>query len=104
MSETQTPITVLILDKEYRVTCEQEERESLIDTARFLDDRMRDIRKAGRVIGTERIAVMAALNIAHELLEQRSSKSSDVQNISRRIQNLQEKIEIALNSSNQLEL
>ncbi|WP_177420745.1 cell division protein ZapA [endosymbiont of Lamellibrachia barhami] len=104
MSETQTPITVLILDKEYRVTCEPEERESLIDTARFLDDRMRDIRKAGRVIGTERIAVMAALNIAHELLEQRSSKSSDVQNISRRIQNLQEKIEIALNSSNQLEL
>jgi cell division protein ZapA len=65
---------------------------------------MREIRQSGRVIGTERIAVMAALNIANDLLISQKSKDDTTQSITRRIKSLQEKIEIALNSTNQLEL
>jgi cell division protein ZapA len=104
VSESQRPVTVHILDKEYRVSCTQEEYDSLLESARYLDERMREVRKGGRVIGTERIAVMVALNIAHELLDLKNNKSSDTQAISRRIQSLQEKIESALHSNKQLEL
>lgn len=94
----------MILDKEYRIACDPEERESLLQSAHLVDERMREVRNTGRVIGTERIAVMVALNIAHELLDLKQHKSDDTQVISRRIQSLQEKIELALNTSNQLEL
>ena len=104
MSSDTLPVTVHILDKEYRISCPAEERESLLESATFLDSQMREIRQGGRVIGTERIAVMAALNIANDLLAIQKTKDDGTQNISRRIQSLQEKIEIALNTTNQLEL
>jgi cell division protein ZapA len=104
MSESTLPVTVNILDKEYRISCSPEEEASLLESARYLDERMREVRKSGRVIGTERIAVMVALNITHELLEMRHNKSNDTQSISRRIQSLQDKIESALNANKQLEL
>lgn len=104
MSSNQLAVTVNILDKEYRISCLPEERESLLQAAAFIDGQMRDIKQAGRVIGTERIAVMAALNIANDLLSDKKSKDDSSQTISRRIQRLQEKIEIALNTTNQLEL
>ncbi len=104
MSEAQIPITVTILDKEYRIACGPDESEPLLQSARLVDDKMREVRNAGRVIGTERIAVMVALNIAHELLDIKQDKSHDAKTITRRIQSLQEKIELALNTSNQLEL
>lgn len=66
MSQTSSAL-VHLLDKEYRVACAPEERENLIRAARYLDDRMREVREAN-VIGLERIAVMTALNLAHELL------------------------------------
>ena len=69
MSELNTPIKVMILGKEYPVVCPQDEEHDLLVAARHLDEKMRKIRDAGRVIGTERIAVMAALNIAHELIQ-----------------------------------
>ncbi len=98
------PVTVHILDKEYRISCQPEERESLLQAAAYVDSQMREIRKTGRVIGTERIAVMAALNIANDLLIQQKTKDDSNQGITRRIKTLQEKIEIALNTTNQLEL
>jgi cell division protein ZapA len=69
MSHDPVPVTVRILDKEYRVGCQPEEQEGLVESARMLDRHMREIRQTGRVIGTDRIAVMAALNIAHELIQ-----------------------------------
>ncbi|MGD8590623.1 MAG: cell division protein ZapA, partial [Chromatiales bacterium] len=93
-----------ILDKEYRISCQPEERDALIESARYLDNKMREVRQTGRVIGTEKIAVMVALNIAHEFLELKKHKSDDTHALSHRIKNLQEKIEIALNTSNQLDL
>ncbi|MBT3047183.1 MAG: cell division protein ZapA [gamma proteobacterium symbiont of Ctena orbiculata] len=104
MNSDRLPVTVNILDKEYRISCLPEERESLLQAAAFIDGQMREIRDTGRIIGTERIAVMVALNIANELLVNRQNKEDGSQNISRRIKNLQEKIEIALNTTNQLEL
>lgn len=68
MSTTET-IAVHILDKEYQVACPPEERDSLIHAAGELDHRMRSIRQSGAVIGVERIAVMAALNLAYEVIK-----------------------------------
>ncbi|HHQ41848.1 MAG TPA: cell division protein ZapA, partial [Chromatiales bacterium] len=69
MSEEPVLVTVRILDREYRVACPPGEREDLMASARHLDQLMREIRDSGKVIGLDRIAVMAALNMAHELLE-----------------------------------
>ncbi len=68
MSKPRT-VTVSILDKEYQVACPPEQEAELIVSASYLDKQMRLIRETGKVIGLERIAVMAALNISHELLQ-----------------------------------
>lgn len=73
MSDTET-LTVHILGKDYQVACPADEREALLSSARELDSRMKVIRQSGSVIGVERIAVMAALNLAHEVL---ASDNSD---------------------------
>lgn len=69
MPQQPTTVEVKILDKEYLVACPEEEQDALLQAARHLDIKMREIRSSGKVFGTERIAVMAALNITHELLE-----------------------------------
>ncbi|QEI11014.1 cell division protein ZapA [Cellvibrio japonicus] len=66
-------VVVKILDKEYQVACPREERQALLESAQLLDERMKAIRSTGAVIGLERIAVMAALNLSHELLQARQS-------------------------------
>jgi cell division protein ZapA len=62
-------ITVRILDKEYQVACPEDQQAELVVSAKYLDKQMRSIRDSGKVIGLERIAVMAALNISYELLQ-----------------------------------
>ena len=69
-------VFVKILDKEYQVACPREERQALVESAQLLDERMKAIRGTGAVIGLERIAVMAALNLSHELLQAKSSSAS----------------------------
>lgn len=69
-------VVIRILDKEYQVSCPPEEQHALIRSAQELDRRMRDIRRAGNVIGLERIAVMAALNLTYDLLRAESQASS----------------------------
>lgn len=103
MTDT-TPIVVKILDKEYRIACSEDEVEGLKTSAAYLDEQMRSIRNSGKVIGGDRIAVMAALNISHELLykTQDSENLSDI--VSKRIKSLRDKVEVALNQTNQLEL
>ena len=71
MSEDTRAVTVSILDKEYNVACNERERASLLEAVDFLDTRMRELRDGGRLLGAERVAVMTALNIVHELLEMR---------------------------------
>ena len=104
MNESSIPVVVRILDKEYRIACQKGEQDSLFASAALLDKRMREIKAGAKVIGNDRIAVMAALNLAHELLEQKNRKDDSSQSISNRLRAMQEKIEIALNQGNQLEL
>ena len=98
------PVTIRILDKEYQIACSEEERHSLLDSARYLDERMKEIRNTGKVIGSERVAVMAALNITHDLLQSRLLEQNNVAVDNAKIKNLQEKIETALTRCKQLEL
>jgi cell division protein ZapA len=98
---------VKLLDKEYAVACPPDAREALLDSARLLDSKMREIRDSGKIIGTERIAVMAALNLAHELLLQRdmqSGKTGISDDIRYRLRMLQERIEAVLEEDRQLRL
>ena len=103
MSEVET-VRVHILDKEYQVACPVDERDGLIESARYLDQQMRAIRQGGRVVGVERIAVMAPLNIAHELLQlgQQSERSgSDLQE---RLRRLVGKLDDTVNSYRQMDM
>ena len=74
----RTPSRCSLLGRTYRVACEDDERESLMQAVAYLDSKMNEIRKAGKVMGAERIAVMAALNVAHELLSVRLGAGFDV--------------------------
>ena len=72
MSDSYAQVSVRILDKEYQVACPTNERTELLDSAEELNSRMREIQDTGRVVGLDRIAVMAALNMANELLRARA--------------------------------
>jgi cell division protein ZapA len=93
---TAKPIDVTILGREFTVSCTDEEREGLMDAVRYVDAKMREIRDSGKVLSSERIAVMAALNISHELLNVKSG-NVDIGGIKRRISNMQSQIDEALN-------
>ena len=64
----QHTVSIDILDKSYQVACEPEQEQELQQAARDLDDQMRAIRSTGKVIGLERVAIMAALNLTHQVL------------------------------------
>jgi cell division protein ZapA len=68
MNTDSVPVTVKILDKEYRIACPKDEKEGLLASVEYLKQRMSEVRNSGKVAGAERIAVLAALNIAHEVL------------------------------------
>ncbi len=87
-------VDVSIMGRNFTVSCTDEERPSLINAVNFLDKKMRDIRDSGKVIGVERIAIMTALNLAHELLNSKSG-DVDVGDIKRRIAIMQDQIDQA---------
>ena len=83
------------MDKDYRVSCPDGEEATLKASAAFLNNKLKDIRDRGSIIGSERIAIMAALNLAHELLNSQEYESG-FKDIDSRVLNLQKKIDIAL--------
>ena len=100
-------ITIHILDKEYMISCSEEERHDLQRSADYLDKKMREIRDSGKIVGSDRIAVMAALNISHELLAQDDDADKVVSSnssVGTHIRSIQEKIDEALYRSRQLEI
>jgi len=103
-ANSQDGITIHILDKEYMIACSEDERHDLQRSADYLDKKMREIRDSGKIIGSDRIAVMAALNISHELLSQGGESSSPDASVGSRIRSIQEKIDDALYRSRQLEI
>lgn len=85
-------VDVNIMGRDFTVSCTDEERPGLINAVNFLDKKMRDIRDSGKVVGVERIAIMAALNLSHELLNSKSG-NLDVGDIKRRIIQMQDQID-----------
>ena len=104
MKDDGSSVVVTILDKEYRFACDPQERDSLIASAHYLDGKMREIRQGGKLLGSDGLAVMAALNISHELLLLKSKKDGINDVLSGRIRGIQEKIESALHDGRQMEL
>ena len=104
MSSDSKPITVQILDKEYRIACPAGEEDALRQSATLLNNRIIEVRESGKVIGPDRITVMAALNLAHEYLAERSEHEQYSSHINNKVRSLHERIDTAIRSSKQLEL
>jgi cell division protein ZapA len=102
--EAARPLSVRILEKEYLVACAPGERTELLDSAEFLNGRMREIRDSGKIVGLDRVAVMAALNLAHEVLRFRARETGGEQELQGRLKALRERVESALEKGQQLEL
>src|SRR5690606_9230341 len=96
MSEAET---VQILDRDYLVGCKPEERDGLISAAAYLDGKLRELREHNRSGGLERIAVLAGLNVAHELLGLKQRQSSSGEQLAQHLQALKSKLEAGLPSS-----
>ena len=103
MNKKTSPLKVTILDKEYLITCEPEEADSLNNAIKFLNTKVAETKKNGRVIGSERIAVMTALNIANEMLERKKENQDNKFKIDSTLSRLQNKINNALDIENQLD-
>jgi len=97
--KTAEGITINILGKEYMIACGEDERHDLQRSADFLDTKMREIRDNGKIIGSDRIAIIAALNISHELLTHGGDTAKMDTDFDTRIRSMQEKIDDALNRS-----
>ncbi len=81
MDEPTITLDVSILGREYRVACKESEKDELMQAVQFIDRRMREIRDTGKIAGTERIAVMAGLNIAHELLRSKNGAAAAIEDV-----------------------
>jgi cell division protein ZapA len=96
MADQAKTIEVSILGRSYRVACEEGEREALLQAVAYLDSKMGEIKKGGKINGDDRIAVMAALNIAHELLSTKLGGGFDIGQAKRRISSIEAKLDAAL--------
>jgi cell division protein ZapA len=96
MSKPLQPVTLNIHGKEYRIACADNERDKLLQAAQLLDQQMRKIHETGKVSGSDRIAVLAALNIAHDLSQDNSA--NEVIDFTDRLVNLRHKIESVLDN------
>ena len=96
---SEAPVSVSILDREFLIGCTPEEKPGLLAAANYLDTKMREIRSNARAAGVERIAVMAALNIAHELIQLRQHSESDHGALAQHLQMLRAKLDGVLATS-----
>lgn len=104
MSTDSNKFTITIMGKEYQIACPPEQQLSLAQAAQHLDAQMRKIRENGKVIGLERIAIMAALNLSHELLDIKAKSATTPGNAGAQLSRVNEKLDNALARFQQLEL
>ncbi|MCX7140183.1 MAG: cell division protein ZapA [Proteobacteria bacterium] len=102
MSEKSKALDVNIMGRNYRVTCADDEREALLAAVAYVDRKMTEIKAASKVAATERIAVMAALNIANELLSIKLGSGFDIAELKRRMNSVQSKLDQALSQQDSL--
>ena len=104
MSDMYAHVTVRILEKEYHVACPANEKSALLASAELLNKKMREIRDTGKVVGLDRVAVMAALNLANELLETQGQGDELKDIVGLRIKSMRERLDDALGPAKQLTL
>ena len=97
-------VSVRLLDREYQVACPADQRSDLLDSAEYLDAKMREVRDSGKVVGLDRVAVISALNIANELIKLRRNGSAVDSDVGTKLRALRERVESALEKGQQLEL
>ncbi|HEY9445958.1 MAG TPA: cell division protein ZapA [Burkholderiales bacterium] len=96
MSAEPKGLQITIMGREFRVACPEDEQKGLLEAVEYLNRKMQDVRDQGKVIGIERIAIMAALNIAHELLSTRVGGGFDIAEIQRRMNHMEAAIDQAM--------
>lgn len=96
MNSPSEPVTVRILEREYRVMCQPDQRRDLMESALFLDQQMRQIRDSGRISSIDKIAVMSALNLAEEVLKLRQQLAERTEKVDRRIRQMAIELDQAL--------
>ncbi|HNP63911.1 MAG TPA: cell division protein ZapA [Woeseiaceae bacterium] len=104
MTEQNAQVSVRILDKEYQVACPASERTNLLDSAEILNAKMREIRDTGRIVGLDRIAVMAALNMANDLIHANARDQELEGGISNRLKIISDRVDHVLSGTQQLDL
>ena len=104
MSDAFARVTIRILEKEYHVACPAEEQADLLASAELLNRKMREIRDSGKVVGLDRVAVMAALNLANEFLKAKSDDEELKNIVGLRIRTMRERLDEALGPARQLTL
>lgn len=107
MNDRTARVSIRILEKEYQVACPTEERTDLLDAAEYLNGKMREIRESGAVMGLDRIAVMAALNLSNELLKLKRTggvSSEGEAELVDKMRLLRERVESAITRGKQMEI
>jgi cell division protein ZapA len=104
MSDTFAHVSIKILGKEYQVACPAEEKADLLASADLLNKKMQDIRNSGKVLGLDRVAVMAALNMANELIKRTDEERQLKDIVDLRIKAMRERLDSALGPGQQLSL
>lgn len=102
MSKDSRGLDVSIMGRDFRVSCTEDEQKELLKAVDFLNSKMKEIRDTGKVIGVERIAIMAALNITHEYLSSRVAGAFDVGEFKRRMNRMQATIDQAMDGQDEL--
>ena len=93
------PVNIRVLDREYTIGVDAEGRDSLMAAAKLLDGKMREVRGANRMAAVDRIAVLAALNLAHELQQLRDTDAGHERELVRTLEELQRKLDNALDTT-----
>ena len=104
MTGSFAQVTIRILEKEYNVACPAEEKAALLASAELLNNKMREIRDSGKVVGLDRVAVMAALNLANDLIRAQGQDEELKNIVGLRIRAMREHLDSALGPAKQLTL
>jgi len=96
------PIEVTVLDRTLKIACKEDEKADLLNAVEYLDAKMREIKANSKVLSAERVAIMAALNIAHELLSTRRASGFDSEAFERRMKSMAEAIDEAMSAQEHL--
>lgn len=104
MTTESNTLTVSIVGKDYQVACPAGEEQSLREAAHYLHTLMESIRSSGRVVGLDRVAVMAALNVCNELLQSKSNHAEAQDLVNERVQKLSDRVADAINENKQMKI